>query len=323
MTFTNGVATQIEFKGNTYEFGFSRGSDPSYVLINNQAQNYIVSPYLGLGSIDLSKVVTTCVTNMGGTATGGITLSGYAKNQYVNADISSWDVYNVTSMVSLFGNGNDFDADITKWDVRNVQNMRGMFQVNTVFNQDIGGWDVSSVRNMQQMFQGSGSIFNRDISRWDVSSVTDMSDMFSGSPVFNQDLTSWTSKLCGRDIDYQSFDATTPAWESKNKPPFPEQPNQQIPCPTTPTTTTTTPITNKDSGITFGEGPLGHIATIGRTVKYLEGHCRDFTFTIGSGSSLYTIVPNKAKLEDLIDDPNVDLSKVVTTCVRDMSRLFL
>ena len=147
--------------------------------------------------------------------------------------------------------------------------------------------------------------------------------MFSGSPVFNQDLTAWTSKLCGRTIDSQNFDATTPAWEPKNKPPFPEQPNQQIPCTSTHTaTTTTTSTTNQDSGITFGEGPLGHIATIGRTVKYLDGHCRDFTFTIGSGSSLYTIVHNKAKLKELISS-GADLSKVVTTCVTDMADLFL
>ena len=202
--------------------------------------------------------------------------------------------------------------------MRNVESMEAMFSGNTVFNKAIGSWDVSSVRNMQQMFQNSS--FNRDISRWDVSSVTDMSDMFGSNTVFNQDLTAWNSKLCGRTIDAQNYYTDADAWEPKNKPALLPEPNQQIPCTSTPTATTTS-TTNKDSGITFGEGPLGHIANIGGTVKYLDGHCRDFTFTIGSGSSLYTIVHNKEKLEELISS-GADLSKVVTTCVRDMSRLF-
>ena len=313
--YNSGLSTHIEYFGRTVSFGtvwWDTNGD-GYVLINNRGWQYIQTVYNG-GVVDLSNVLTTCVTDM---SPGGVGLLGIKKNLFANADISSWDVYNVTNMASLFSNNNDFDADITKWDVRNVESMEAMFSGNTVFNKAIGSWDVSSVRNMQQMFQNSS--FNRDISRWDVSSVTDMSEMFGSNTVFDQDLTAWNSKLCGRTIDSQNFDVTTPAWQPKNKPTLPEQPNQQIPCPTPPPPP---PITNQDSGITFGEGPLGHIANIGGTVKYLDGHCRDFTFTIGSGSSLYTIVHNKEKLEDLIDDPNVDLSKVVTTCVRDMAQLF-
>ena len=133
---SNGVSTHIEYFGRTVPFStvWWDTNGEGYVLINNQAQNYIYSAYTGV-PVDLSKVLTTCVTDMGGV--GGITLSGYEKNEYDNPDISSWDVYNVTTMQNMFTSGNDFDADITKWDVRNVENMSGMFQSNTVFNQDI------------------------------------------------------------------------------------------------------------------------------------------------------------------------------------------
>ena len=284
----SGVSTHIEYFGRTVPFStvWWDTNGEGYVLINNEGWKYFTgSAGTPTAQIDLSKVVTTCFTNM--SDSGGTTLSGFKKNSFANADISTWDVQNVTTMSKAFSEGNDFDADITNWDVSNVDNMNSMFLNNTVFNQDISGWDVSSVTDMEQMFQGASS--------------------------FNQDLTAWTSRLCGRNVNSSQFYVGT-AWEPKNRPTFSA-------CPTPPPPPST-PITNKDSGIIFGEGPLGHIANIGGTVKYLDGHCRDFTFTIGSGSSLYTIVPNKAKLEDLIDDPNVDLSKVVTTCVRDMSRLF-
>ena len=37
---------------------------------------------------------------------------------------------------------------------------------------------------------------------------------------FNQDLTSWNTKLCGRTIDSREFANGATAWESTNKPTF-------------------------------------------------------------------------------------------------------
>ena len=307
LTFTNGVATQIEFKGNTYEFGFSRGSEPSsYVLIDNQGWKYFAGQAgTPTAQIDLSKVVTTCLTSMN--SNGGSRPAFNNKGSYANADISTWDVHNVTDMEGAFtfsgGNNHGFDADITNWDVSNVTNMSAMFQNNTIFNQDIGGWDVSSVTNMAQMF--SGSNFNQDISRWDVGRVTDVSSMFFSNSAFNQDLTPWNSKLCGRTINTANFSIQTPAW-TKPKPSF-----TTGACPTTPTTTTKI------------IEPLGYIVPIrGERWKYV-GNCPNYTFEISMPSSndVFTIVHNKAKLKELISS-GTDLSKVVTTCVTDMADLF-
>ena len=285
----NGVSTHIEYFGRTVPFNtvwWDTNGD-GYVLINNQGWKYFKGQAgTPTAQIDLSKVLTTCLTNMN--PNSGTTPVILNKGSYANADISTWDVYNVTDMSEAFSFGYGFDADITNWDVRNVDNMNSMFLSNNIFNQDISGWDVSNVRNMGQMF--------------------------SGNSVFNQDLTSWTSKLCGRGVHKSQFDNDATAW-TKPKPSFGA-------CPTTPPPPPPPPPPNKASGITFGEGPLGHIADIGRTVKYLDGHCRDFTFTLGSGNYTYTIVHNKEELVKLINDPNADLSKVVTTCVTDMADLF-
>ena len=293
VTFTNGVSTHIEYFGRTVPFSTvwwdwwdTDGS--GYVLINNQGWKYFRGQAgTPTAQIDLSKVVTTCLTNMNPDS-GTTPASFLNKGSYANADISNWDVHNVTDMSEAFAPGNGFDADITNWDVSNVENMEAMFLNNTVFNQDISGWDVSS--------------------------VTTMGQMFSGNSVFNQDLTAWTSKICGRNVHNSQFAFGTTASWTKPKPSFGA-------CPTPPPPPSP-PITNKDSGIIFGEGPLGHIVQLNGIWKYVEGHCRDFTFEIGTSSATFTIVHNKEKLKELIKSGTADLSKVVTTCVRDMDDLF-
>ena len=133
---------------------------------------------------DLSKVVTTLVTNLNYLA--GI----YKEGLVFNPDISSWDVSNVTNMNSTFSGAGYFNQDISKWDVSNVTKMTKMFFMHGAFNQDIGNWDVSNVTDMTKMFGFAGK-FNQDISSWDVSNVTTMKEMFHYASSFNQDISSW------------------------------------------------------------------------------------------------------------------------------------
>ena len=126
---------------------------------------------------DLTKVVTTFVTDM----------SGMFYNTYYNfnQNISSWDVSNVTTMAYMFSYM-EYNQPIRDWDVSNVTDMRGMFEYNVTFNQPISSWDVSSVTDMSGMFasnfgDGFGE-FNQDLSNWNVSSVNECSGFTFNTP---------------------------------------------------------------------------------------------------------------------------------------------
>lgn len=147
-----------------------------------------------------------------------------------SADLSSWDVNQVTSIQTMFVNCSSFNSDLSTWNISNCSNfvnlfsgcavfnsglgagvsgtrlstwninaggatsLSGMFNSCNVFNQDISAWNTSGITNMSSMFNGT-SAFNQDISAWNVSSVTTMAIMFRGSG-FNQNINSWvTSSL--------------------------------------------------------------------------------------------------------------------------------
>ena len=171
-----------------------------YVLVDNDLLREKVN-----NKEDLTKVCTTCVTDMsrligdrvfnqdiGNWDVSNVTDMSYMFSgaQEFNQDIGNWDVSNVTNMSYMFNNARKFNQDIGNWDVSNVTNMYNMFIKARKFNQDIGNWDVSKVTDMWQMFNGARE-FNQDIGNWDVSKVTKMFGMFSGALVFNQDIGNW------------------------------------------------------------------------------------------------------------------------------------
>ena len=147
---------------------------------------------------DVTKVVTTLVTDMSGMFSNAI---------FFNQDIGSWDVSKVTEMGWMFYQATSFNQDIGSWDVSKVTNMEQMFNRITTFNQDIGSWDVSKVTNMEQMFSNA-TVFNQNIGNWNVSKVTNMKSMFFGASAFNQDIGSWdVSKVTN--MENMFYNATT------------------------------------------------------------------------------------------------------------------
>ena len=165
---------------------------------------------------DVSKVVTTLVTNMSGIFRNG-------KYDF-NEDISSWDVSNVTNMASMFDGLSVFNIDIGSWDVSNVTSMYKMFNNAQYFNQDLNSWDVSNVTEMYQMFVVAKS-FNGNISSWDVSNVGNgdngvpgtLMGMFAQATDFNQDLSGWcvtnfTSEPDGFSFNSSLTEANKPVW---------------------------------------------------------------------------------------------------------------
>jgi len=107
-----------------------------------------------------------------------------------NADISKWDVSNVTNMARMFEKCKYFNQYLNSWNVSNVTDMQYMFNCCESFNQPINNWDVSDVTDMQFMFYKCEA-FNQKLDNWIVTSVTNMHSMFTGCINFNQPLNSW------------------------------------------------------------------------------------------------------------------------------------
>lgn len=156
---------------------------------------------------EVPKEIPSTVTQMAYSFAGCTSLN--------DPNISSWNVSNVTNMLSLFNGATAFNQPLGNWNVSNVTNMGYMLQ-STRFNQPIGSWDVSKVTSFRGTFNGSA--FNQDISGWNTINVTDMSSMFSNYCPFNQNIGGWnTAKVTdmgGMFFYNQSFNQNIGAWNT-------------------------------------------------------------------------------------------------------------
>jgi len=120
-----------------------------------------------------------------------------------SANLSSWDVSNVTSFAStfiIFGGGVTAPSTpvsgLGSWDMSSATNIGSMFRKQINYNEDLSSWDVSNVKNMLNVFSGSTS-FDQDLSNWNIINVTNFND-------FARDATFSTS----------NYDAILIGWES-------------------------------------------------------------------------------------------------------------
>jgi surface protein len=167
---------------------------PSVDFFDDAAALDRVVSFGDLGITALSNAfVRQPITSVPSALPHGVTdLAGtfWAASLFNDANISAWDVSNVTTMESMFQSASAFNRPIGGWDVSSVTTMREMFRGASAFNQPIGGWDVSNVTTMRQMFNDA-SAFNQPIASWDVSSVTTMREMFLGASAFDRSLSNW------------------------------------------------------------------------------------------------------------------------------------
>ena len=179
----------------------------TYTAVDNQTLQS-----MAIDGQDLSKVVTTLVTNMS-------SLAAISNGKLCNYNITRWDVSNVTSMRNMLRGCANFNQDIGSWDVSKVIDMEDMFHLALNFNQDIGNWNVSNVTNMKRMFYHAYK-FNQDISSWNVSNLTKMEGMFIYATSFNQDIGSWdVSKVTDMTTIFtnaQSFNQDISSWNVSN-----------------------------------------------------------------------------------------------------------
>jgi hypothetical protein len=107
--------------------------------------------------------------------------------------ISEWNTSKVTTMARLFWKKNNFiNDDISKWDVSQVADMENMFAL-SCYHGDLSNWDVSKVKNMTCMFAMNFG-FNGDISRWKVNHLTNTLGMFSSAMAFEGNISRYSVK---------------------------------------------------------------------------------------------------------------------------------
>ncbi len=64
----------------------------------------------------------------------------------------------VTDITNMFYGASSFNADISNWDVSQVTQMQLMFGADSAFNADISNWDVSQMTYMASRLQTSSSV---------------------------------------------------------------------------------------------------------------------------------------------------------------------
>ena len=126
-----------------------------------------------------------------------------------NSPLKSWDVSNVTSMRCMFYEAEAFNQPIGGWDVSSVNDMKLMFYHADEFNQPIGDWDVSNVTDFSGMFAYAKN-FNQPLDKWRLNSAKVCYAMFKNAESFNQNINDW--ELNNDDVNMNSMFAQTPVF---------------------------------------------------------------------------------------------------------------
>jgi len=166
---------------------------------------------------DVDNLVTFDATG-GPTYVGNELIGTFVGANFMNDDLSGWDVSGATSFNSVFRSAPGFnDPSINSWSVSGVSSFLECFQFNS-YNGSLLNWDATGATNMNNF--ASRAAFNGDISNWNVSSVTDMQGAFSENTAFNRDISGWTvssvrfmnlmfNRAAAFDIDISGWDVSS------------------------------------------------------------------------------------------------------------------
>ncbi|MGB3464773.1 MAG: BspA family leucine-rich repeat surface protein [Cyclobacteriaceae bacterium] len=122
----------------------------------------------------------------------------FSDNSNFNADLSRWDVSQVTSLQGLFNSCTNFNGDISQWNVENVINMESVF-IRSGFNGDVSEWNTSNVTNMVNTFRDAAR-FDQDLSEWDISNVSLMANMLTNSGLSIQNYDKFLISIAGQTV---------------------------------------------------------------------------------------------------------------------------
>lgn len=223
--------------------------------------------------------------------------------------------------------GRTYDITLNQVVTSKVTDMSQLFKENQTFNQKISSWDVSNVTDTSEMFYRT-DIFNQDISTWDVSSVTNMEGMFHRQNLFSIDLSSW--QVTQIEQEPQDFNTRTPNWHKDGTVPLWGDLSKVC-----------NGLTYNINHYCYGQTPIQSEIVNGNEVVSIQSNAKGNRF-YQFRDEWYYAPSNSSRLVDVIwecrnnsdengvfeltDSNNVskelDLTKIITTRVTDMSYIF-
>ena len=191
---TAGSASKTLLAGQTYKVTF----DGTYQAFSHNATN-----------------ISVCLISMDhwGSNTGVTNANHAFYNGTKLVSVPDHIPSTITTTYSMLQNASIInDANISQWDVSNVTNMTQMFYDAKAFNQPLNTWNVSNVGAMSSMFGStSGNNFNQPLDGWNTGKVGNMSFMFSNATNFNQNIKSWNVAKVTNSTNFRSGSALTAA----------------------------------------------------------------------------------------------------------------
>jgi surface protein len=186
--FPSSVRSQIKSMRGLLNSAGSYNHDLSGVFPNVEGSGIeYLFQYNSVYDKDISWLVNDKITSI------SYLLQGASK---VTADITQWDLSNVTNMSYLFMSmptGSLFDADITTLVQSGATNIQMMFY--NCRNENFGGqvldWDLSTVEAANNVFGYVHADAMPIVTGLDVSKLKSLRQMFTNNYWFNQDLSNW------------------------------------------------------------------------------------------------------------------------------------
>ncbi len=242
-TTTANETITIQTSGSGYNYDISTSDGQTFTSITGSqaitfatAGDYDVSisgdfPRININNgIDKDKIIDV---KWGNIVWSSFASSFYGCSNLVGSFTDAPNITNVTNFENSFRNCSSFSANLSSWDVSNVTNFNSAFLIfgatapSTPVS-GLGSWDMSSATTISGMLRAQTN-YNEDLSSWDVSNVNNMSNTFFGATSFDQNLSSWdianvtnfTNFAKSSTFSTSNYDAILIGWEATLQAAFP------------------------------------------------------------------------------------------------------
>ncbi len=177
----------------------------------NNNVNKMYSAYWYVSTIDLNKIDTSYMTDMGDMFNGCSALR--------SLDLSSFNTANVTSMSSMFTGCSALRSlDLSSFNTANVTSMSSMFSdCSDLRSLDLSSFNTANVTDMSVMFYDCGSLSTLDLSTFNTANVTYMGGLFTFDTQLSQIYVSnkWTvSNLSDKESGMFGYCSSLPNFDS-------------------------------------------------------------------------------------------------------------